>query len=112
LAFGTAFALGFVLAVAGQVPAQPPVMVYAPPLVYGAWTPVRNHIGPATMTITVTPVGKTAVFGEVKYFDQNGRERIESFFTGITIRTCNCVGAVYVRLKGVPTGSACRVDVR
>jgi hypothetical protein len=103
--------LVLVSAVAADARAQPPVMAYAPPMTYGAWTHVRNHIGPATMTITVTPLGDTAVFGEIKYFDRTGHERIEPFFTVVTIRTCDCVAPVYVRLKGVPLGSACRVNV-
>jgi hypothetical protein len=82
---------------------------YAPPNVFGPWVQVGAHSGAASFSISASPVGSTAIVGEVRYYGADGRLRIEPFYGPKSIQTCNCYGTVQVRFKGVPLGSA--VDV-
>jgi hypothetical protein len=86
--------------------------VYGGPDVFGPWEIVASHIGRAGYTIQVTPIGDTVVVGVVRYFGEgDSRPRTESFSEQVSIQTGDSVANVDVRLKGVPTGSSCWVDV-
>jgi hypothetical protein len=87
--------------------------VYAGPSAFGPRVEVGAHLGAATFRITYDVVGKTVVIGEVSYFKHKDDKEPtrEKFNRAITIRTGNCAGSVHVRLKGIPSGSACKVTV-
>jgi hypothetical protein len=84
---------------------------YAPPNVFGGWVQVGAYANATSFSISVTPVGATAIVGEVRYFGTDGQLKIEQFFGSIAIQTCNCVGTLQVRFKGIPLGSAVNVNV-
>jgi hypothetical protein len=85
--------------------------LYAPPHTFGPWTHVGAHAGSAGFKITATPLGNTAVVGEVQWFDVDGRQKVSQFHGVTYVRTCNCYGTIKVRLKGIPLGSAVTVTV-
>ena len=94
-------------------PVVPATKVYAPPMTFGLWREVHSHLnGPNTVTITVTPVGSTVVTGEVKYWDKNNKQVVETFTSQSVVEHGNSVGNISVRLKGTPTGSSCDVQVK
>jgi len=84
---------------------------YAPPNYFGTWTQVGAHIGAAHYSITVTPVGNTVVASEVRYFDVNGHMRIQPFHGRIEIDTGDSYGTIQIRCKGIPLGSAVKIDI-
>jgi hypothetical protein len=84
---------------------------YAGPNVFGPWTQIGSHAGAITYTINASPVGNTAIVGEVAYFAADGQRKVEPFYGSTVIRTCNCYATVQVRFKGIPLGSAVNVNV-
>ena len=104
------------LPAAGQASPTPTTLghrydAYAPPNFFGNWYEVGAHLGPTTFKITARPLGNSEIASEVRYFASNGQEKIETFTREIRIQTGNGVGAVKVRFKGIPTGTAVEVDV-
>ena len=94
-------------------PIAPITKVYAPPMIFGSWRQVHSHLnGPNTVTITVTPVGSTVVTGEVRYWNKNNNQVVETFTSQAVVEYGNSVGNISVRLKGTPTGSSCDVQVQ
>src|SRR5262249_38331976 len=87
------------------------VQVYAGPNVFGPWAVVSSHIGHVRYTIKVEPIGDTTVFGEVRYYDESNTLVTKGFYQEISISTGNSIANVEVRLKGIPFGSSCWVDV-
>lgn len=85
--------------------------VYAGPLIFGPYATVASHIGSVDFEIKVDPIGKTVVVAEVEYINESGKKVTKSFHGKTSIQTGNSIANVRIRLKGVPTGSACRVTV-
>ena len=85
--------------------------IYAPPMIYGPWRQIAAHGGPVAFDISVTPVGDTQIVGEVRYTNRTGEKTVDRFIGDVSIRTGNVWDKIEVRLKGVPTGSSCYVDV-
>jgi len=85
--------------------------IYAPPNAFGNWQVVHSHIGPTTRQINVTPIGDTVITGQVRYFNNNNNQVVESFYQTTSVATGNSIANIEVRLKGTPTGSSCWVDV-
>lgn len=90
---------------------RPFEQVYAPPAVFGNWQTVSSHIGPMKYAITVEPIGDTKVFGEIRYYNKEGKQVVKPFHDKVEIEVGNSIANVEVRLKGVPTGSSCKVFV-
>ncbi len=109
------FALALlVLGLVGQAAsAQDVHSVYAPPLAWGKGERLRAHLGPATYTVTVAPVGNvpTQVVGRISYVGPDGRVVVKPFTDRITFRTGNAVAQPVLKLKAVPTGTVCDVTV-
>jgi hypothetical protein len=86
--------------------------VYAPPNAFGNWEIVAAHVGgPTTYQISVEPIGDANVVGQVKYFDVDNHEQVKDFSGATEVKTGNSVDNVWVRLKGLVTGTSCWVDV-
>src|SRR5262245_948206 len=69
----SAAAVAVIMTLVGVAAAKQRHQLYAPPVAWGPWSDVASHIGPARFTITVEPIGKTLVVGEVEYFGPKGR---------------------------------------
>ncbi len=82
---------------------------YAPPHVWSAQYPLKGHIGPACYEVTLRPVGKTVVVGQVEYYSASGALVVQEFQGSITFCVGNVVAQPKIRLKGVPFGSAVTV---
>jgi hypothetical protein len=83
-------------------------------MMFGPWVEVGAYCGVSwRYTINFEPLGDTAVAGEVKYFKDPGYYAIEQILTGAQITTSsrNTCDRVYVRFKGLPLGTAVRVNV-
>jgi len=89
---------------------------YAPPIVWGPWVSVYQRIRlddqPHSIRISYSPVGNTAVFGEVRYNSPNGFRQ-----QGLPSGTIIVLGAglgshVEMRFRtGIPLGTAVDVSV-
>ena len=87
-------------------------VAYAPPLAWGPWVEVANHLGPATFHIAYTTAGSTLVVGQIEYCQVDGKaKKVLDFRDEIDIATCNAVDNVRVRFKGAPTGSQVTVTI-
>ena len=74
---------------------------YAPLGIYGGWCSSGHGIdGQDTVTISVTPVGKTTLFCEI-----NCCGNVAEFLDQVTC-DWNCIGTPAIRCKGNPLGSA------
>jgi hypothetical protein len=85
---------------------------YAGPNVFGPWIQVGAYLGSVQYSVSASPVGKTAIMGEVRYYGTDGQLKVESFYGSKTVTTCDCVGTLQVRFKGLPLGTAVNVDVK
>lgn len=85
---------------------------YAGPGVFGSWTQVGAYLSSVRFSISASPVGKTAIVGEARYYGTDGQLKVEPFYGSTTVTTCNCVGTLQVRFKGLPLGTAVNVDVK
>ncbi len=86
-------------------------IVQAGPNVFGRWYQVGAHAGAVTYTITATPIGGSSIDGEVLYFGADGRQHQDRLVRYTVIRTCDCVGTVKVRFRGIPLGTAVKVTI-
>jgi len=86
--------------------------VYAPPMVFGPWVTVASHGGAVRVHIRVEPLGDTVVTGQVRYFRAIDKTQVTvDFSREVEVTTANVWANVEVRLRGIPTGSACKVYV-
>ena len=69
-------------------------------------------MGPVRYTISYTPLGDTRIEGEVKFYATDGRLYVIRTYDGMWIKCGNVVGKVWVRFKGIPTGSAVRGTIK
>jgi hypothetical protein len=84
----------------------------AGPGFFGPWVIVASQInGPVTYGISATPLGKTIVVGQVRYWDVDDVLREDLFFDSTEIRTGNSTQSVRIRFKGLGLGSPVRVIV-
>ena len=124
LAVAAAFAVGTLTAAAtafGYQPEPNPIsapaagqrhQIYAPPMFYGPWRTVKSHGGKVWVEVAVSPIGDTMVAGEIRYWKTDGERVVKPFHGETAVRTGNVWGDVEVRLKGVPTGCSCWIDVK
>jgi len=81
---------------------------FAPPNVWAQY-PLKGHIGPACYQVTLRPVGKTVVVGQVEYYSASGQLVVQDFQGTVMFCVGNFVGQPKIRLKGVPFGSVVTV---
>src|SRR5437867_1250049 len=60
---------------------------YAPPLAWGQWTNAANALGSLTFEITYETLGGTVVVGQVRYFDENGKQVVKDFRKSVKVTT-------------------------
>jgi len=86
--------------------------MYAPPVVYGPWMKVSNHIGRISYKIRVQPVVGVTTQAEVRYFDDHGQQIKQTFNSSVSFTTGNSVSSIEVRLRTLTaSGVSCTVDV-
>lgn len=77
---------------------------YAPPLVYGPYEVIAEHIGSIHYSGSASPVGDTNLHGEVRYYGEGWVE--EGFIGEFAFTTGNAVATVKTHFKGNPFGTA------
>ncbi len=78
---------------------------YGPPMGWGSWYPIRDHIGNMTWRVDASAVGDTQLFSKVKYYGGTGWA--EKQFGGSTIIvTGNAVATISAQFYGNPYGTA------
>ena len=80
---------------------------YAPPLFWGSWYVIYSHMGRKNLTVSASPIGDTALFGEVKYaIGAPGWWTTVPFGNSVSFTTGYSAADVSVHFYGSPYGTA------
>jgi hypothetical protein len=78
---------------------------YAPPLIWGSWYWITDHMGTRTFTISSSNDTDTILFSAVNYATGAGTTTVQ-FGGSRTFTTGNAMGNIYARFYGSPYGTA------
>jgi len=78
---------------------------WAPPMTYGAWYLIAEHIGTVYYYGEAWADGESAFFGQVRYYGEESWE-IEDYVDDFSFTTGDVIATVETRFKGIPYGTA------
>jgi hypothetical protein len=85
--------------------------LYAPPVIWGPWMPIQSHGGSMHFNISYEAVGNTLVLGKVRYFKDKDKKTELQFSREVRIKTADVWASIEVCFKGIPLGSAVKVEI-